>query len=89
MLSRKGEITANLLFYAAVTHTYLGHYQEAMQALERALHIDDSRLRAARSYSWLLLGNLNDLLGERKNAEQAYQRAMTEPEPCHPNELLG
>jgi tetratricopeptide (TPR) repeat protein len=79
-LSRTGQATGKSLSYAATTHMYLGHYNEAVHALEQALRTDDLWVRAVHSASCLQLGNLYDLLGDRSNAEQAYQRTLTDPD---------
>jgi tetratricopeptide (TPR) repeat protein len=79
-LVRAGQATGKMLTCAANTHMYLGHYREAADTLEKALQSDDPWVPAMRGGFWNQLGNVYDLLGERPKAEEAYQRALSEPD---------
>jgi hypothetical protein len=81
VFSRAGQISGKVLSYAAAAHLYLGHYREAIAALEQALQSEEVWVRSNRSALWLPLGNAYDLLGARAKAEQAYQRALAEIDP--------
>ena len=79
-LSRAGQASGRVLWYAAATHLYLGHYQDAASLLAQAIQTEDPWIQAKRSSAWLQLGNCHDLLGQREKAMPAYQQVLSEPD---------
>lgn len=79
-LCRAGQASGKVLCYAALTHAFLGHYDQAAGLLEQAIQTEDDWVRSYRS-GWLLqLGNLYDMLGQRDKALSAYRRTLAEPD---------
>jgi tetratricopeptide (TPR) repeat protein len=84
-LSNTGAAGGKVLWYAAATHAYLGHYEQAVLLLERALGSDDLWVRSRCGDAWVQLGNLYDLIGRRDQAVPAYQHALQEADEWNPS----
>jgi hypothetical protein len=78
VLCRAGEATGKVLWYAAATRAYLGHYDIATTLMEQALASDDPWVQSIAGQTWLQLANLYDLRGRRDEAVAAYERSLRE-----------
>jgi tetratricopeptide (TPR) repeat protein len=70
---------------AAWCHTILGDYADGIRHLQRALELDEPGTKAYHIHGWFHLAVLHDLLGQRLQAMDAYERCLQEPEdPADP-----
>jgi hypothetical protein len=77
VLTGAGTATSKVCWLAAAAHASVGHYDQAIPLLERAIASDD-RSMTSRGTAWLHLGNFYDLSGERARARLAYDRVLGE-----------
>src|SRR5262249_12466876 len=83
-ISRSGNPNAKMLWYAAATHTILGHYEDAVRVHRQLVEMKDEWVQKNRSRLCLDLGNLYDLLGQRESALQEYEKALSEADYTMP-----
>jgi tetratricopeptide (TPR) repeat protein len=79
-LGRAGHLSSEVLWFALGAHAILGHYSDAAALNKQLLERNDEWVEKHRSRLWLSLGNLYDLLGQRAEALQAYEKVLAEPD---------
>jgi tetratricopeptide (TPR) repeat protein len=68
------------------SHAILGNYSEAARLNKQLLEMNDPWVDKYRSRLWLGLGNLYDLLDQRAEALEAYEKVIAETDHWMPNE---
>ncbi len=85
-LDRAGPLSAKVRWFAMASHAILGQYSDAALLNKQLLEMSDAWVEKRQSGLWLGLGNLYDLLEQRAEALQAYEKVLAESDYWLPNE---
>jgi tetratricopeptide (TPR) repeat protein len=83
---RTGPLSAKVTWFAMASHAILGHYSDAALLNKQLLEMNDPWVEKHRARLWLGLGNLYDLLGQRAEALEAYEKVIAQADSWMPNE---
>jgi tetratricopeptide (TPR) repeat protein len=79
-LIQAGKGSAIILWTAACAHGCLGNYEEGIKLFKQLLQMDDGWAAIYRGWALIAMGQFYDLQAQRREAVEAYERALQEPD---------
>lgn len=70
------------LAYQAICHSDMGRYAQAIECIERCLSMDDADTTSQKAYALCLLGRIQMLRGELKQARASLDRSISMATEC-------